>query len=176
MSRSNWLILALAVLASVIGGFVQHRAQQPAASGSELIGQPAADLALPDLAGRLHHLADYRGRRVLLNFWASWCAPCLQELPALNRVQAKFGEHGPIVVGIAMDDGARVRPFLAAHPLDYQVLLGDLHAPSTSLVLGNTRDVLPYSVLLDTDGSILASHAGPLPPDQLERWLSGSIR
>jgi peroxiredoxin len=171
LSRSNWLILGLAVLAAAAGGYVEHRSRQPAPTDSALIGQSLPALTLPDLDGKLHRLSDYRGQRILLNFWASWCRPCLEEMPALNQAQEKFGEHVPIVIGIAMDEPAHARAFLAAHPVNYPILLGQLAPPSTSLQLGNFREILPYSVLIDADGSILATHAGTLSALQLEQWL-----
>jgi peroxiredoxin len=171
LNRSNWLILGLAVLAAAIGGYVEHRNQQPAPMDSALIGQPLPALALPDLDGKLHRLSENRGHRVLLNFWASWCGPCLQEMPALSQAQEKFGDRAPIVLGIAMDEPARVRAFLAAHPVNYPILLGQMTHPSTLLQMGNSRDVLPYSVLIDADGRILATHAGALSASQLEQWL-----
>ncbi|HEY8683365.1 MAG TPA: TlpA disulfide reductase family protein [Rhodanobacter sp.] len=172
MSRSNWLIVGLAVLAAAIGGYAQHRSEQPRQADSALIGQPAPALALPDLGGKLHRLGDYRGHRLLLNFWASWCGPCLDKMPALNQAQAKFGEQEAIIVGIAMDDPGHVRAFLAAHPVSYPVLLGQLATPSTSLTWGDRGEVLPYSVLLDADGRILATHVGALPATQLAAWLT----
>jgi len=171
LSRSNWLILGLAIVAAATGGYVEHRSQQPPPMDSALIGQPLPALALPDLEGKLHPLSDYRGQRVLLNFWASWCGPCLEEMPALNQAQEKFGDHAPIVIGIAMDEPARIRTFLAAHAVNYPILLGQLSPPSTSLKLGNSREILPYSVLIDADGSILATHAGSLSASQLKQWL-----
>ncbi|MEO9216051.1 MAG: TlpA disulfide reductase family protein, partial [Rhodanobacter sp.] len=93
------------------------------------------------------------------------------EMPALNQAQEKFGEHAPIVIGIAMDEPAHVRAFLATHPVNYPILLGQLTRPSTSLQLGNSGEILPYSVLIDADGSILATHAGALSALQLEQWL-----
>ncbi len=171
LSRSNWLILGLAVVVAAAGGYVEHRSQPPAPMDSALIGQPLPALTLPDLDGKLHPLSDYRGQRVLLNFWASWCGPCLEEMPTLNRAQEKFGEHAAIVIGIAMDEPARTRAFLAAHPVNYPILLGQLTPPSTSLQLGNSREMLPYSVLIDADGSILTTHVGALSALQLEQWL-----
>ena len=168
LSRSNWLILALAVIAAMIGGYVQHRHQQPAADAA-LIGQPAPELTLPDLDGKPHRLADYRGRRVVLNFWATECAPCLQEMPALDRAQQ---QSGALVVGIAMDDPAQVRAFLTAHPVTYPILIGQFTTPSTSLQLGDTGEVLPYSVLIDADGRVEAVHVGALPGALLESWLA----
>lgn len=172
LNRSNWLILGLAVLAAAIGGYAQHRSQQPAQVDSDVSGQRAPALTLTDLDGKPHRLSDYRGHRLLLNFWASWCVPCLDEMPALNRAQAKFGEQGAIVLGIAMDDPSRIRAFLAAHPVSYPILLGQLDSPSTTRQLGDVREVLPYNVLIDADGHILAIHTGALSTPQLERWLN----
>ncbi len=176
LDRSSKLILGLALLAAVLGGIVEHGARQPTAtdtSPSTLIGQPLPALALPDLDGRMHALAEYRGRRVLLNFWATWCGPCLDEMPALQRAQRKFGEQGAIVVGIGMDSADRVRAFLAGHPVNYPILLGDMRSPSTTLRLGDTAKILPYSVLIDADGRILDAHAGALSNARLEEWLGG---
>ena len=180
LSRTNWLILALAVLAAAIGGYLDHRSRQPTAADiaadSSVIGQRPPALSLPDLDGTQHRLSDYRGRRVLLNFWASWCRPCLEEMPALNEAQAKFGENAPIVIGIAMDEPAHVRAFLAAHPVNYPILIGQTGTPSTSQQLGNATQMLPYSVLIDADGRILATHAGALSAPQLEQWLAPGSR
>jgi peroxiredoxin len=176
LSRSNWTILGLAVLVAAIGGWLQHASQQaPVPVGVQVAetGQIVPDLVLSDLDGKAHRLSDYRGRRVLLNFWATWCGPCLQEMPALVQAQQNVGENGAIVVGIAMDDAERVRAFLASHPLNYPVLLGRLDHPSTSLQLGNVGETLPYSLLLDGNGRVLATRRGVLDEDQLQQWLAG---
>lgn len=172
MSRANWLILTLAVVAALAGGYIQRHRTEPATSGSSLIGQPVPALILNDLDGKPHALNEYRDHRVVLNFWASWCAPCLEEMPALMRAQKNFGENASIVIGIAMDDPAHVRRFLATHAVNYPILLGKLAAPSTSLLLGNAPELLPYSVLLGADGRILATHAGALTSAQLKLWLT----
>lgn len=174
LSRDNLVILGVAVLAAALGGWLQHQsrlARVPAGTVVAQVGQPAPALELPDLHGNVHRLADYRGRRVLLNFWASWCGPCLDELPALDRTQAKFGERGAIVLGIAMDEPARVRTFLADHPVRYPILLGRMTPPSTSLLWGDAGEVLPYSVLIGADGRVIATHRGPLDQVMLDQWL-----
>jgi len=181
MSRSNWTILGLAVLVAAIGGWMQHasqRAHVPAGVQVTETGEIVPDLALTGLDGKEHRLSEYRGRRVLLNFWATWCGPCLKEMSALAKAQANVGEHadkrGPIVVGVAMDDPAHVRAFLASHPVSYPILIGSLDSPSTSLRLGNVGEVLPYSVLLDGNGRVLESRRGALDPATLDRWLAAT--
>ncbi|WP_266170414.1 TlpA family protein disulfide reductase [Dyella subtropica] len=175
LSRSNWTILVLAVLVAGVGGWLQHEshlAKVPEGVQIANVGDVRPDLVLPDLAGKEHRLSEFHSRRVLLNFWASWCGPCLDEMPALARAQAKFGEQDAIVVGIAMDDAGRARDFLAAHPVGYPILLGRLDSPSTSLCLGNISEVLPYSVLLDADGRVLDTRRGTLDAAMLEQWLA----
>jgi thiol-disulfide isomerase/thioredoxin len=169
MTRASWLILALAVLAAAAGGWLQHASRER--HGQALVGKPAPVLHLPDLHGQPHALSEFAGRRVLVNFWASWCGPCLKEMPALAQAQQRFGHGQPVVVGIAMDTPDNVRAYLQAHPIDYPILLGRLDDPDSARQFGDAGGMLPYSVLLDADGTVLASHAGTLDADTLQRWL-----
>nr|WP_239537778.1 TlpA disulfide reductase family protein [Dyella mobilis] len=175
MSRDNLLIVGLAVLAAAGGGWLEHQSRTAHSSNQVQalnVGDLRPNLVLPDLDGKQHSLSDFRGKRVLINFWASWCVPCLAEMPALNAEQRKFGDQGGIVLGIAMDEPSRVRAFLTAHPVDYPILIGRIDAPSTSLRLGDADEVLPFSVLLGEDGRVLAIRRGPLSPSDLATWLS----
>lgn len=179
MTRSNWLILGLAVLAAVIGGYLQPRpSPEPASgdtSGSSMIGQPAPNFVLADEAGKTHRLADYHGRRVLVNFWATWCAPCLREMPALAQAQTKFGERSAIVLGIGMDEPHRIHAFLVDHPVNYPILLGDADATATLKAWGNPSALLPYNVLIGADGRIMATHEGSLSSTQMQQWLTAPV-
>lgn len=168
-NRTTWIILGLAVLAAVLGGWLQHRsrlARNPDSVPAIQIGSAAPELTLRDLQGQPHRLSDYRGGGVLVNFWASWCVPCRTEMPALDRVAT----DGITVLGIAMDDPERVRAFLAAHPVRYPILLGELATPSTAQRLGDLDQTLPYSVLLDASGRVLQTRRGVLDDATLQRW------
>ncbi len=168
-NRTTWIILGLAVLAAIFGGWLQQRsrlARNPADVPTLRIGALAPDLALRDPQGRTHRLSDYRGHGVLVNLWATWCVPCRDEMPALDRAAA----DGLQVIGVAMDDPDRVRDFLAAHPVRYLILLGELDTPSSAQQLGDVDQTLPYSVLLDANGRILKARRGPLDAATLLRW------
>ena len=171
MTRASWLILGLAVLAAAASGWLQRASRER--HGPDLVGQPVPALQLTGLDGRIYALSDFAGRRVLLNAWATWCGPCRKEMPALVAAQRRFGGGRPVVVGVAMDTPENVRVYLQAHPVNYPILLGRLDAPDTTGQLGDGAGVLPYSVLMDADGRILATHAGALDAATLERWLAG---
>ncbi|KGI78896.1 hypothetical protein LF63_0102100 [Oleiagrimonas soli] len=125
---------------------------------------------LPDADGHPQALAQWKGRPLLINFWATWCIPCRKEMPALVAAQRDRAGHAQIV-GIAMDDPQAVRAFLAQHPLNYPTLLGEDAKPDPRAVLGNTRLALPFSVLVDRNGRIARTHLGPLKAEQLTQWL-----
>ncbi len=135
------------------------------------VGERLPAIALPTLDGETRHLADLAaGRPLLVNFWASWCRPCLEEMPALDAFARRQGANGVQVVGIALDEADAVRSFLDARPVGYTVLVDSAGPADSSVRLGNARGVLPYSVLVGTDGRILKQWAGPLEPDDLDGW------
>ena len=135
------------------------------------VGERLPAIALPTLDGETRHLADLAaGRPLLVNFWASWCRPCLEEMPALDAFARRQGANGVQVVGIALDEADAVRSFLDARPVGYAVLVDSPGPADSSVLLGNARGVLPYSVLVGTDGRILKQWAGPLEPADLDGW------
>lgn len=178
LNRTHLLVVALA-LAGALGGFLAgnwlRTAPETQRDSRQLIGTPAPALGLPDLAGRQRTLQEWRGRVVLLNFWASWCPPCVEEMPLLDRTAQQFAGKGLVVVGIAADTPAATRDFLAQHPVGYPILIDDPEAPArgsdASLTYGNTRSVLPYSVLIGRDGRILAQRFGNFSENGLSAWL-----
>ena len=128
-----------------------------ACCASESAGGIAADFTRNDLSGNPVHLADYHGKVVLLNFWATWCGPCLEEIPAFSRWQQQYGPAGLQVIGVSMDDDEKpVQHFLKKTPLAYPVVMGDSAlAKLYGGVLG-----LPATYLVDAHGKIVAHYLG----------------
>jgi thiol-disulfide isomerase/thioredoxin len=149
-------------------------ASDPAAAASALKpgDQVPAAFALPDLDGKRQLLAQYRGHRVLLNFWATWCHPCLEEMPQLAAAQ-KAHPHARII-GIAMDSPEAVHRWLKHTPVGYPIWLGLSGDDDPSALFGDSAGLLPYSVLIGRNGEVRATHMGKLTPERLTQWLAGN--
>ena len=130
-----------------------------------------ASLTLVDLDGQPHAMAQYRGRRVLLNFWATWCHPCRKEMPLLSAAQRRHDPQQVQIIGVAMDRPDAVRRYLEQTPVDYPIVKGLDVRPDLTVRFDDTRGALPYSVLIGADGRIMASHLGKLDAAIVQRWL-----
>lgn len=129
----------------------------------------AADFVLEDIQGRTHRLADYRGKWVLVNFWATWCSPCLSEIPELSSLHNAHKDKDLLVIGIAMQSGSRkeVADFAQAHRISYPVVLGDF---KTARQIGAV-DVLPSSYLYNTMGEQVSYQAGAVTRASIETYI-----
>jgi thiol-disulfide isomerase/thioredoxin len=176
MFRASYMwIVVLAAIAASLGLYVEHlRVNPPPPPGVEVasVGDHRPDPALTDIDGKPHRLAEWNGKRILINFWAAWCGPCRQEMPMLAKAQQRYAAHGVQVIGIAEDDPAAVRAYLQTMSLDYPILFSGEHASFPSLNFGNTREMLPYSVLIGRDGVIVKRKLGPFSEAELDSWLS----
>jgi cytochrome c biogenesis protein CcmG/thiol:disulfide interchange protein DsbE len=159
--RSDILVQALFLLA------LACRVEGPPWVDGEAAGGRAPDFTLPDLLGNRVSLADHRGRPVILDFWATWCAPCAQQIPVLNDFQAAhYGEV--VVLGIAVDpQGIEVvAPYANEHDIRYPVLVG-----SESLSQAYGAFGFPSLYVIAPDGSIAANHVGVITREELEEAL-----
>ena len=134
-------------------------------------GEPMPTIVLPDLQGRTRSLPDaYAPRPLLINVWASWCGPCIEEMPELDRFARSQAEQGVQVIGLALDTPDNVRAFLEKVPVNYPILMDDPGPADASVWLGNRKGVLPYSVLVGADGRILKQKVGPFTSGEIDSW------
>jgi thiol-disulfide isomerase/thioredoxin len=162
-------IAALAAVALATGVYValERRAASPdPAAMSALTGT-----RLPNLAGGEASLDQWRGKVIVVNFWASWCPPCREEIPGLVRTQERLAANGLQVVGIAIDSAANSRQAAAELGINYPVLVAGLETIDLTRKLGNPAGALPYTLVLDRRGSLVTTHLGVISEASLERIL-----
>ncbi len=145
-------IVALCLLGLYIAGRHKAQAPKPAASGNA-----APDFTVTDIDGKKLTLSEYKGKVILLDFWATWCSPCRAEIPHFVEMQQKYGPQGFQVIGISMDDDAKpVKEFYQQYKMNYPVAVGDDKlAESFGGVLG-----LPVNFVIDRDGRIVGKYLG----------------
>ena len=132
-------------------------------------------LSLPDMRGTTQPLAQWRGKVLVVNFWATWCVPCREEMPEFVRAQRELGPQGVQFVGIAVDQPDKVAQFAKELDLNYPALIGGYDVVDVSKPLGNRLLALPFTVILDRHGHIVHTQLGPLKPDQLRSILANLL-
>ena len=170
MNKSLFALIAVAVLAAAGGYFAAMQlspGQEP--RDGTLLDQARPDFSHLDTRGQPVSAADFDGEVLLVNFWATWCAPCVEEMPMLSRMQEELRGRGLRVVGIALDEPDRATRFAEDMQLSYPVLVGETDVVLTGKRYGNDSGMLPFSVLVDREGVVRWSKLGALEPEELAR-------
>jgi peroxiredoxin len=125
---------------------------------SEKDRKPAPNFELKDVNGKVIRLSDYKGKAVMLDFWATWCGPCQIEIPWFMDFERKYRDQGLVVIGVAMDDDGwkSVKPFMEQMKINYRIVMGDDHTAD----LYGGLEALPTTVLVDRDGRVASMHVG----------------
>jgi len=147
-------------------------------AGKAMTADEALTLKFDSLDGPgSHTLADFKGKTVLVNYWATWCQPCRQEIPLLVKLQAQYAAQGLQVVGIATDETSEkdVKAFLTRMVVNYPMLMGTDDVGSMVAGFGGSLIGLPYTLMLDKDGKVLAIHAGELHPDEAQALIQQGL-
>ncbi len=164
--KRRHLFVGTAALAGVAGAAVAWRSQ----SGVKF-DSPVRGLVLPTPTGESLRVDAFAGRKLLLNFWATWCPPCVHELPLLSRFQREREKQGWQVLGLAVDEAAAVAAFMRKTPLSFPVGMVKADGLALSRSLGNDQGALPFTVLFDRQGRVTQRKIGQLSSSDLDRWV-----
>jgi thiol-disulfide isomerase/thioredoxin len=161
-------------LAAALGAALNWWRTTPGSAGG---GSAEALFAatFPDVEGRPQPLAQWRGKPLLVNFWATWCPPCVEEMPDLQRIRDDYVGKGVEVVGIGIDDAGRIAQFRDRYRISLPLLVAGARGSDLNRALGNSAGALPYTVLVDAQGRIRERHLGQVRPEQLRRWLDAAL-
>lgn len=167
MKRRAWLTGGVAFAAAATGAGI---ALWHARSGQVEAESALWDLSFEQLGGGKLSMAPLRGHPLLLNFWATWCAPCIREMPLLDRFQREHAASGWQVVGLAVDSAASVREFLTRLPIGFSIGLAGSPGIGLSRDLGNANGALPFTVVFNREGRAFDRKLGSVLPADLARW------
>ncbi len=162
-----YLILIISLGFSIRHFFLDTQVE----NGSNQSTQPLFAATFPDEKGQPQALKNYAGKIVVLNFWATWCAPCREEMPELSKLHSTYQNQNLVVLGVAVDDVAAISDFVKETKVSYPLFAADMQGMELATNLGNDKSVLPYTVIIKTDGSVAKTYFGRVTQQLLEKTL-----
>ena len=163
MKTAGLILIAVAVLA--LGGGIIARGLLSATGQVSSTSLP--DFTLPDVSGQPHAISEWQGKLKVINFWATWCGPCLKEIPEFIELQNHYADKGLQFIGIAVDTPEAVASYLSTININYPILVGDMPAISIAHQLGDNMDAVPFTVIVNQQGQIIHQHAGEFSKAQI---------
>ncbi|MEE8482758.1 MAG: TlpA disulfide reductase family protein [Acidiferrobacterales bacterium] len=176
--KQKVLFGAVAVAALVGGFYIAQWLNEPTLPQS---GQAAAmpthmvEFTLPDVNDKPHNINQWRGKLILLNFWATWCPPCREEIPLFISMQDKYGKQGLQIIGVAIDKKQDVETYADFNLINYPILVGQEEVMTIMKQYGNRLGTLPYTVVIDSQGRVLSRKVGAYKRPELEALLDGLL-
>ena len=173
-NRRAWMVGGLSVAAGIAGALVARQKFEPHAVMDEaVLNFWMQSFERPE--GGTLLMQEFQGKPLLINFWATWCPPCIEELPLIDAFYNRNKSKSLQVIGLAVDQPSMVRRYLTQKPLSFPVGLAGFNGTELGRTLGNSQSVLPFSVIFDAKGRLLAQKAGKLDQADLDAWLKKVI-
>jgi len=157
------LIIIAALIALGFGIAARHFF--PPAEKTAVSAPPEFNLS--ELSGRQHNISEWKGKLLVLNFWATWCPPCRKEIPDFIALQEQYADKGLQFIGIAIEDKEPVAEYTATTKINYPILLGGDNGIALAHQLGNSVDAVPYTLVVNQQGQIIFRHPGEISKQQL---------
>jgi thiol-disulfide isomerase/thioredoxin len=170
-----WPAALVAAIIAAAAGYALYKALLDGTAADAATTQLTSSV-LRDLSGNPRRLSEWKGKVLVVNFWATWCEPCRDEVPALVRIQSRFEANGLSIAGIAIDSVDKVRAFAKQYGINYDLLIGGLEAIELVRGLGNRTGGLPFTLILDRQGRLVTTHLGRISEAELERAVKPLLK
>jgi len=157
------LIIVVALLA--VGGGIGVRGFL--STGEQTSPTNLPDFNLPDVSGNQRNISEWQGKIRVINFWATWCAPCREEIPEFIALQEQYAANGLQFIGIAIDDQEPVEEYLKSNKINYPILIGGVSGIALAHQLGNSIDAVPFTLVVNQQGQIIHRHPGEFSSAQI---------
>lgn len=173
--KSGLILISVAII-GLVGGYFFNQSLTSTSATQESPDVPSqtarrADFALNDVSGNLRKVDEWDGKVLLINFWASWCPPCVREIPDFVRLYDSYVDKGFVIVGIALDEKQDVIDFIDPIGVEYPILIAPESGIALTQAYGNRLGILPFSVLIDRKGQIISTHKGELDFESAEKLI-----
>ena len=175
MNRRQWIsIVGISLVALVVGVLTSQWIYK-----TGLASDPAIKAFFtnpwqtPD--GKLADTEKWRGKVLIVNFWASWCPPCVEEMPTLDKLQGEFKSQNVLFVGIGIDSPSNIREFLEKTPVSYPIVIGGLEGSNISKQMGNSQGALPYTIVINAQGKATSSKLGKISEEELRKSIKSAL-
>jgi thiol-disulfide isomerase/thioredoxin len=169
INKSNTIIVA-AILLAIIGFGFQYFFKSNDNTKASI--QPLFAATFPNENGKPQSLKQYAGKIIVLNFWATWCEPCREEMPELSALHDAYKNKNVVVLGVAVDEVAAISQFTKETKVSYPLFAADMQGMEIANHLGNDKSVLPYTVIIKADGSVAKTYFGRVTKPLLEQTLT----
>ncbi|MFO0387823.1 MAG: TlpA disulfide reductase family protein [bacterium] len=173
MLKRRLIFGATAAMALLGGAYVGWKKWQPNSAQSDATAT-LFSLTLPDAQGQAQRLDQWRHQVLVVNFWGTWCPPCVEEMPDFQNVRQSYSGQGVEVIGLAIDNARAVSEFASKLGITYPLLIAGASGTELTHLLGNSSGGLPFTVVLDAKGRVRYQHAGRLKPDRLREMIESS--
>ena len=174
------VIVVIIAIAAAAGGFFLQQTKSPEEVAREkvtdkspisVVGELRPEFSLPDLEDKQHNISEWDGKIRLVNFWATWCPPCLREMPAFVEMQEQYANKNFVIIGVAIDRKDAVQDFVDTIGVNYPILYGEMAALELTTSYGNRLGVLPFSVFVGADNKIISVHNGEITAETIKNVL-----
>ncbi len=175
MNRRQWMMICgISLLALLAGIFSSHWISQTGlASDPSIKAFFANPWQSPD--GKSVYSENWRGKVLVVNFWASWCPPCVEEMPTLDKIAQEYASKNVLIVGIGIDSPSNIREFLGKTPVSYPIVVGGLEGSNLAKQMGNSQGALPYTIIINQKGKAIYAKLGKISEEELKKAINSAI-